>query len=152
VGNTLYNNDTDHLGYGELLVQFDTRYNVVKNNIFYANSQNLFFSNYFAEMTGNVVDYNIYYSPGGPNGSTWIWMKQAYNSFSAWQSGTGNDAHSAFVDPLLVAPASGNLHLQATSPAINAGENLSSSVIGTQDIDGDARIIGDFVDVGADER
>ena len=133
-------------------MQFDTRYNVVENNVIYANAQNLFFANYFSQNTGNVVDYNIYNSPGGANGSTWIWMKKAYSSFSAWQSGTGSDAYGAFVDPLLVDPASGDLHIQATSPAINAGDTLPSDVIGTQDIDGDARVSGGFVDAGADER
>ena len=38
VNNTLFNNDYRQEGNGELLVQFDTRHNVIKNNIFYANS------------------------------------------------------------------------------------------------------------------
>jgi hypothetical protein len=53
---------------------------------------------------------------------------------------------------LLVNPSSGDLHLNAGSPAINAGENLPSSQMGTVDIDGNARIINGTVDLGADER
>ena len=152
VNNTLYNNDTDRTGCGEILVQYDTRYNVVENNAIYANSQNLFVANYFTENTGNVVDYNLYYSPGGANGSTWIWMKKTYSSFSTWQSATGNDAQGLFADPQFVNPSAGDLHIGSGSPAINAGENLASDVMGTEDIDGDPRIYGGRVDVGADER
>jgi len=152
VNNTLYHNDTDHTYSGELYVQFDTRNNVIKNNILYADSQNVLVTNDYTENTGNEMDYNIYYSPGGANGSEWQWKKQDYSSFSAWQSGTGNDAHGMFVNPQLVNPASGDLHIQSGSPAINAGANLSSDVIGTEDIDGDARIQGGTVDIGADER
>ena len=37
VNNTLFGNDYRQEGNGELLVQFDTRNNVIKNNIFSAN-------------------------------------------------------------------------------------------------------------------
>jgi hypothetical protein len=151
VNNTFYHNDTDRSGGGEVCLQYKTRYNVVKNNIFYANSQNLFIANDFVENTGNVFDYNIYYSPGGANGSEWEWKQVTYSSFASWRTGTGNDAHSLFVNPRFVDRVSGDLHLRGTSPAINAGENLPAGVIGTQDIDGQARNQGG-VDIGADER
>ena len=56
LNNTLYQNDTLHFGIGELYVQFDTRNNVIENNIFYANSQNIFIMNEYTQNTGNVVD------------------------------------------------------------------------------------------------
>jgi len=152
VNNTFYHNDTDHGGYGEVLVQYHTVNNVVENNIFYANSQNHFISNWAADNVGDVIDHNLYYSAGGPNGSSWGWQKKYYSTFDDWKSGTGFDTNSLFADPLLVDPANGDLHIGAGSPAINAGDNLSSNVIGTEDIDDDPRVQGGTVDIGADER
>jgi hypothetical protein len=147
VNNTFYNNDTDRAGGGEVSVQYDTRHNVVKNNIFYANAQGRFIVNDYTENTGNVFDYNLYFSPGG---AEWSWRAMAYTGFEAWRSATGNDAHGLFVDPQLVDPSSGDLHIWGDSPAINAGESLPGDVIGAEDIDGAPRNQGG-VDVGADE-
>ena len=104
-------------------------------------------------MTANVVDRNLYFATGAGSNGTWIWKNVTYSTFAAYQSGSGNDI-TGFVglDPLLVNPVAGDLHIDAGSPAINAGENLPSSQIGTLDIDGDARIFRGIVDLGADER
>ncbi|MGR8933160.1 MAG: right-handed parallel beta-helix repeat-containing protein [Gammaproteobacteria bacterium] len=151
VNNTLLRNDRLQDGNGELMLQFDTRNNVIKNNIFQANSQNLLISNPFTENNGNVVDYNIYFIPGGnPANGEWQWKKQWYSGFNAYRAATGNDAHSSFVDPLLVSnTAPFNLHLQALSPAIDSGVTLKAA--GQLDIDGQARVQGLTIDIGADE-
>ncbi len=151
VNNTLYHNDTDATGSGELLVQYDTRNNVIENNIMVAGAPNVFITNYYTANTGNVVDYNLYFSNGGAATSEWAWKDDFYDGFAAWQSGTGNDANSQFVDPQLVDPGSGDLHLTLGSPAVNAGDTLAAASIGTEDIDGDVRVDGVAVDVGADE-
>jgi hypothetical protein len=54
-------------------------------------------------------------------------------------------------DPLFVAPASGNLRLQLTSPAIDAGNNAAVPSGVTTDLDGNPRIFGVAVDMGAYE-
>jgi len=51
--------------------------------------------------------------------------------------------------PLFVNLAGGNLRLQAGSPCINAGNNAYA--IGSADLDGNARIKGGAVDIGAYE-
>ena len=104
-------------------------------------------------MTANVVGRNLYFATGSGSNGTWIWKGVTYTTFAAYQSGSGNDTTGFVgVDPLLVNPAAGDLHLNTGSPAINAGENLPSSQMGTVDIDGNARIINGTVDLGADER
>jgi parallel beta-helix repeat protein len=151
VNNTLFNNDTQEDGNGELLIQFDTRNNVIKNNIFYANNdQSLLIGNIYTQNSGNVIDYNIYFTPAGPNDSEWQWKNISYQGFAAYQAGTGNDAHSQFIDPKLANLSLPDLHLQVTSPARNAGQNLPD--VGELDIDGQPRIQGGMVDIGADER
>ena len=153
VNNTLYNNFTQRDWGGEIYIQFDTRNNIVKNNIIFAHDGRLFINNWSAVMTGNVIDRNLFFAVGGGSNGTWIWHNVYYTTFAAYQSASGNDATSLIgLDPLLMNPASGDLHLNTGSPAINAGENLPSSQMGTVDIDGTARIMNGTVDIGADER
>jgi hypothetical protein len=61
-----------------------------------------------------------------------------------WETVAGN----IDLDPLFV--GTGNYHLQATSPCIDAGLN-SAPGIPVNDFEGDARIIGSAPDLGADE-
>jgi hypothetical protein len=153
VNNTLYNNFTQGDWGAELYVQYDTRNNVVKNNIIFANSSRRFIESWSAVMTGNVVDRNLYYAAGGGSNGTWIWQNVTYTTFAAYQSGSGNDVTGLIgLDPLLINPAAGDLHLNTGSPAIDAGENLPSTQMGTLDIDGNARILNGVVDIGADEK
>jgi hypothetical protein len=153
VNNTLYNNATQGDWGAELYIQFDTRNNIVKNNIVFANDSRLFLENWSEVMTGNVIDHNLYFAVGGGSDGSWIWKNVAYTTFADYQSASGNDAASLIgLDPLLVNPTAGDLHIKRGSPAINAGENLSCTQIGTQDIDGNARILNGVVDIGADEK
>lgn len=151
VNNTLFRNDRLQWGNGELMLQFDTRDNVIKNNIFQANTQNLLITNPFIENTGNQLDYNIYFtSLGNAASAQWQWKKLWYSGFDAYRAGTGNDVLSFFVDPLLVGTiAPFDLHIQPASPAINSGELLNAA--GQFDIDGQARVQGAMIDIGADE-
>jgi hypothetical protein len=153
VNNTLYNNFTQRDWGGEIYIQFDTRNNIVKNNIIFANDARMFIDSWSSVMTGNVIDHNLFYAPGGGSNGTWIWQNVTYTTFAAYQSASGNDMNSLIgLDPLLVNPTSGDLHLNTGSPAINAGENLTSAQMGTVDIDGNPRIINGTVDIGADEK
>ncbi len=149
VNNTLYHNDTVHSGSGELMLQYDTRNNIIKNNIFYANDQNVLISNVYIQNSGNIVDDNLYYAPGGAEHSEWLWQNVSYTGFDAYRSGTGNDAHSVFANPVFVDFVHPDLHLQSGSPAINKGDN--SAVVSNHDFDGELRIQANTVDIGADE-
>ena len=153
VNNTLYNNFTQGDWGAELYIQFDTRNNIIKNNIIFANGSRRFIESWSAVMTANVVDRNLYFASGGGTNGTWIWKNITYTTFATYQSGSGNDSTGFIgVDPSLVNPTVGDLHLNVGSPAINVGENLPGTQIGTLDIDGNARIINGTVDLGADEK
>src|SRR5690348_5932034 len=58
-------------------------------------------------------------------------------------SGVGNFSS----DPLFTNPAVNDFHLQSNSPCINSGNN--TAVAGPTDLDGNPRIVGGTVDVGA---
>ena len=90
-------------------------------------------------------------APADPETGNGGWQDQAYYDFSAWKSATGNDANSVFADPLLVLPASGDLHIASDSPARDAGDDLGDDFRGSLDIDGDDRAGDDAADIGADE-
>ena len=153
VNNTLYNNYTQGDWGAELYIQFDTRNNVVKNNIVYANSYKRYMEAWSAVMTANVIDRNLYYAAGGGEAGTWVWKGTTYSTFTAYKTASGNDATSLIGrDPLLMGPAAGDLHINTGSPAINIGDNLTAAQVGALDIDGQARILGGIIDLGADEK
>jgi Right handed beta helix region len=150
VNNTLYNNFTQRDWGAELYVQYDTRNNVVKNNIIFANDARRFIESWSSVMTANVVDYNLYFAAGGGTNGTWIWKNVTYTTFAAYQAASGNDALGlAGTDPLLVNPLTGDLHLQLASPAIDRGQTLAQA--GSLDIDSQPRVQGVAIDLGADE-
>jgi hypothetical protein len=108
-------------------------------------------------LTGNSA-----YSAGGASGSTLnnciVYFNTApqepnYN-FSTLNyscttpqptTGVGNITNA----PLFIDQAPGNLHLQSTSPCINAGWNAFAAA--GPDLDGNPRIVGGTVDMGAYE-
>jgi parallel beta-helix repeat protein len=148
VNNTLFENDRLRFGNGEITLQFDVRNTVIKNNIVRANTQGWLISNQFVENTGSMVDYNLFFVPPGRT-PLWQWKKVEYRSLAAWQAATRNDAHSRYADPRLVSVVTPNLHLRATSPAIDRGQLLAAA--GSRDIDGQPRRRGLRIDIGADE-
>lgn len=147
VNNTLYDNDTHRGGSGELQLQYDTRNNVIRNNLLYAGAQGLFIGNWSKANQGNTVDNNLYYTTAK---GKWQWKDKTFKNFAAYQAATGNDANSLnALDPSFIDLKAPDLHLQLTSPAIDAGATLGAS--GATDLDGDARVQGGGTDLGADE-
>ena len=147
--NTTYENDTLSRGFGELWIQFAEN-NVVRDNVFVATAANLLLSS-DAGNTGNALDYNVWYAPGGATSARFVWNGAAYTGFAAYRAATAQDAASVFADPLLVAPGAGDFHLAPQSPAVNAGDPATSIAAGETDLDGAPRLSGPRVDAGADE-
>jgi hypothetical protein len=154
--NTLYHNDTQSGGFGELLVQYDALTNVFKDNILVATAQNILIGSSMPSSGSNttIADYNVYFAPGGASGSTWEWNKSTYASMSAYQGATHGDSNSIFADPIFVNPNNTNFHLSTNSPAINKGDpnfQTLSLYPNETDIDLQPRVAGGRTDIGADE-
>ena len=147
--NSFYKNRGDQ-GWGtEMVLQYKVIDSRFSNNIFSGSGSVA--ENYQAEGTG--------YS-----GNSWginLWWGSA-------SSNTSLPGTRVVADPRFVAPASGNLNLLATSPAINVGATGAAlsgwssplwtryfpsgaiALNGVQDINGEARI-ENIIDLGADE-
>jgi hypothetical protein len=154
--NTLYHNDTQAGGFGELLVQYDALTNVFKDNILVATPQNIMIGSSMPSSGSNttIADYNVYYAPGGASGATWEWNKSTYTGLAAYQGATHGDSNSIFADPLFINPNNNNFHLATNSPAINSGEpgfQPLSRYPGETDIDLQPRVALGRTDIGADE-
>jgi hypothetical protein len=94
-----------------------------------------------SKMTNCIVYYNI--AQGSQ--SNYYGGTLNYCSTIPLPIGIGNITNA----PLFVNQAGGNLHLQSGSPCINAG--LNSAAPGSVDLDGNPRIVGGIVDMGAYE-
>lgn len=153
VNNTLFQNDTKNTGSGEFQIQYYATNNVFKNNIVYALSQGLFIGNYTnSEANPADIDYNLYYSSLNSSAAKFFWNSTNYTGFSSYQSATGKDSHSQYADPQFLSLTMPDLHIQPTSPAINAGINLGPAVVGTLDFAGNPRLLGTTIDIGAYEQ
>jgi hypothetical protein len=153
VNNTLFQNDTKNTGSGEFQIQYYATNNMFKNNIVYASSSGLFINNYTSsEPDPADVDYNLYYSSLSSSMANFLWNGTNHVGFSSYQTATGKDGHSQYVDPQFLSLTIPNLQIQPTSPAVNAGVNLGSAIVGTLDFAGNPRIKGTTIDIGAYEQ
>jgi parallel beta-helix repeat protein len=82
-----------------------------------------------------------------------VWGNNLYNCTATYSDIEGGYTGEGNIntDPLFVDAAGGNLHLQHGSPCINAGNPNYVPGPYETDIDGDPRIIGLRIDMGADE-
>jgi len=153
VNNTLYKNDRKNTGSGEFQIQFHATNNVFENNIVYATWQGLLVNN-FTKSTANpaVVDYNLYDSPLAAGNASFVWIGKTYQGLTAYQSSTGQDPHSNYIDPLFVNGTLPDLHVQPNSRAVNSGVDLGPGVEGTRDFAGSPRVQGSAIDIGAYEQ
>ena len=118
--NTCFENDTAGEFLGELWIQWASD-NSVSNNIFYTTSQNVAM---YSENgnSGNTLDYNLWFSPGGSNNTEWVWRKTIYNSFTSFQNGSGQDNNGQFADPAFVNSGNEDFSLLTGSPAVDSAD------------------------------
>jgi hypothetical protein len=126
----LVNNTTYQGAGGEIVVQNNCSGITIKNNILVRVDASV---GYIVQLgknnTGMTINNNLYF--GG----------------SATSPGAWPDSAALFADPQLV-NAYLDMHIARTSPAIDRGVSVDA---GTLDIDGQPRIQGAAIDLGADE-
>ncbi|MFI5251935.1 MAG: choice-of-anchor Q domain-containing protein [Bacteroidota bacterium] len=152
LNNTVYNNDVLHTDEGELYIEYAQNC-AVKNNIFYSSSQNKIMTTAFGANAGNILDYNLYYSPVGRGNVTIDWNGTVYAGFDTYVNGALQDSHSLFGDPLFISATlpSPDLHSRAGSPGIDMGDPAFVPAPGETDFDSLSRVVGARVDAGAYE-
>jgi hypothetical protein len=133
----------------ELLIQFDTRDNLIENNIVVAGPGGGFIENLYRENEGNLLDHNLFYSATDSDEGTWQWKGHTHDTFQRYRSATGNDEHSAFGDPHFVDAEADDYRLEPDSPAIDAGAYLPQS--GLFDLAEEPRLDDGLPDIGAYE-
>ena len=121
---------------GEILLQYNCDSVFVKNNILCASGG------------------QPYVFDGGGNNTHITLANNLYYGASLTSPGSFADPLARFVNPLLVSAA--DLHLLPGSPAIDAGIVLGNDaqgqpLAGTSDVDGEPRVRGSDIDIGADE-
>jgi hypothetical protein len=134
---------------------------LIKNNIFYnigtsnALSQQyhyLYINDTVNGSTNTTIgtletDYNIIYISAGAKVGVFNSAESTNYTLANWISGKNQDTHSITDDPLFVNAVAGNFSLQAGSPAINAGTDVSL----TTDYAGNTVPKGALPDIGAYE-
>ncbi len=94
---------------------------------------------------GTLNNCIVYYNRGGNYASSYQSVNLNYCCTIPLPSGLGNITN----EPAFVNLAGGDYHLQSNSPCINSGNN--AYVTTTTDLDGNPRIVGGTVDIGAYE-
>ncbi|MFT3680576.1 MAG: right-handed parallel beta-helix repeat-containing protein [Ferruginibacter sp.] len=148
--NTCYKNNFKNDWTGELYLSYSEK-SVIENNIFYLSDHNTFA---YAELTQPSLkfNYNLFFSNNGAENLHADWNGVSYNSFTAFKGGTLSNTNSKIGNPQF---ANGNiaapdLHITATSAAVDAGDPLFVPALSERDIDNEMRVTG-TVDCGADE-
>ena len=147
--NTLYDNDTRRSGNGEIRVQ-NALGNTFRNNLV-VSKKGTPLLNVERVAGDNDYDYNLYFTPGNPAAARFSWFGQNVNGLDALKVAGGREANSLFADPLLNNPRRLDFHLRASSPALGAGDPLFVPGPTELDVDGQARVAGGRIDLGADE-
>jgi len=114
----------------EILLNYHVHNNLFVNNIVYAAENYPRVLTVGNDVSGNTMDYNLY-----------------------WGSNEGDAPgdHALIADPLYMDVVNRDWHISNASPAVDAGWALDSTITGSTDFDGELRVWGQAIDIGADE-
>ena len=155
VNNMIVENHADQHGGGvEVWDDFGNATAILVNNTIYGNTAGQRGGGIYSHHSSPTVVNTIVWGNCAPEGRQILDFFPgsyaavvSYSNVQGGHPGTGNlDA-----DPRFVAPSSGDFHLLSISPSIDAGSNAAALLPAT-DFDGEPRIVGPTVDMGADEE
>ena len=160
IGNTVYYNCTDGINVEGTSGNYDIENNVSMNNAtgaiinptpiginpatgqpYYTNTCNRRIGNigvYDSAPASTPADYNLVYQSNGKS-TEYTWAGTSYNTVSALQNATGQEAHGIFGDPKFANAGAGNFQLTEGSPAIDSANAAASGEQAT-DILGNPRV------------
>jgi len=156
VNNTLWADGTARGAAGELQIQYNATNNSVFNNIMYGGPTNVLINDFTSSVSSPAtLDDNLYFATVGAPSSSWDWQGKFITGYSNYQAASGQDTHSPFADPQFdnIATLPPNLDVTSSSPAVNAGTNLGSIVVGILDFAGNPRVNANGqINIGAYEQ
>ena len=138
VGNTISNNNAGYYGGGasELNAYPINGSVTIQNNLIVATGDWAALDCQYSATPAAFTNNDVFSAEG-----------VAYYSPCPDQTGSAGNISA---DPLFADLLSGNYHIQEGSPAIDAGVNAAPNEP-TTDFDGDPRVVGNTIDIGADE-
>lgn len=116
--NVIYRNDSKGLDGGQILLQHDTKNNIIEKNILTAGPSRLFIANYFTSNRDNQLSKNVFHKEKGKHG-IWIWKGKEYNTFSKFKIASKSDSKSSYLDPKYKNASKYDFRLEKDSPAKN---------------------------------
>jgi hypothetical protein len=163
--NIITGNTATNYGGGVYVYSYQGRINVTNNTITgnFANTDWGFAGGIYLRLDSNTAQSNLYNNIIWANTASYgadilidNWAGGTVNVYNndfdpAKVSGTfTNEGNSINANPMFVDAASGDYHLSFGSQCIDAGDNSAPSLPAT-DFEGDNRVLGIAVDMGADE-
>ena len=130
---SIYNNTIYRTGHAAIFLVFGCDNTNFKNNVILDYGLNpsqageaaaFMLSTNVTDMTSNDFDYNLIYKSGDTTQLFWE-TGDGYMSMATYRTNYSQEANSISSDPLLTDPANADFTLQATSPCIDAGTDVS---------------------------
>ena len=151
LNNTLYGNDTENDYTGELYLSYSENLILTNNNIYGTAAAGYLLST--EDLTPSVdvnLNHNNWYSTVGVGNEEYYYNGVDYQGVETFLSATNTGSSWLSVESMFVNIASDQVHLSTVSPLIDQGVLIED--IGEVDLDGNPRVIGSGVDIGADEQ